>query len=125
MLGFMEALRNPWVRFLGATVAGFLVAAGLGAWFQPHYLPLCNRINAEPGVDCSPISTQSMVGIFVIALGVITLILVPIVTAVIHLIRHGHAWETPRGTETAITNLPILAGVIYLASGTFVAIGGY
>ncbi len=124
----MEAPKSPWlpwIRFPLWTTIGFGVAAGLAVWFQPHYLPLCNRINAEPGVDCTPVSMQSMVGIFVIALGVITLVIVPIVSALWNLIRHGHSWETPRGTETTLTNLPILAGFIYLATGTFVAIAGY
>lgn len=121
----MEAPTSRWIRFPALVAIGFAVAAGLAVWFQPHYLPLCNRINAQPGIQCSPVSMQSMVGIFVIALGVVTLVVVPIVAAVIHLIRHGHSWETPRGTETAITNLPILAGFIYLATGTVVAIAGY
>lgn len=124
----MEAPRgrwSPYVRFPIYVTIGFAAAAGLAMLFQPHYLPLCNRINSAPGVDCSPVSTQSMVGMFVIGLGVITLVIVPVVSAFVNLLRHGHSWETPRGTETALTNLPILAGFIYLAAGFLVAAGGY
>ncbi len=106
-------------------VGGFGVAAVLARLFQPHYLSLCNAINVQPGADCRPISVQAMVGLFVIALGLVSMIIVPIVSALWQLYRHGHTWETPRGTETATTNLPILAGLIYLAAGAVVAIAGY
>lgn len=121
----MEAHKSRWFRFPVFTAVGFAAAAGLAALFQPHYLTLCNTMNRESGAQCTPVSMQSMIGIFVIALGVFTLVVVPIVSAFFHLLRHGHSWETPRGTETALTNLPILAGVIYLAAGTLVAVGGY
>jgi hypothetical protein len=121
----MQVPKSPPVRFLALVTMGFGTAAAFGGWFQPHYLPLCNRINTVPGVACTPVSTQAMVGLFLIGLGVISLIIVPIVTAIVHLLRHGHDWETPRGTETAHTNLPILAGFIYLVVGTFVAVAGY
>ena len=121
----MGVLKNRWVRFPIYMVVGFAAASGLATWFQPHYLSLCNRIRVERGVECVPISVQSMIGMFVIGLGVISLVLVPIMSALIHLARHGHSWETPRGTESTLTNLPILAGFIYLAAGFAVALGGY
>ncbi len=121
----MEALRSRWVRFPFYLALGFALAALAARVFHPHYLPLCDRINSRPGVDCTDVSVQSMVGLFVIALGIITLMVVPIVSALYNLIRHGHDWETPRGTESALTNLPILGGFIYLAAGAAVAITGY
>lgn len=121
----MEALRSRWVRFPSYVAGGFLVAAVLARLFQPHYLPLCNRINARPGVECGPVSLQAMIGFFTIGLGFVTLVIVPIVASLIHLFRHGPDWEMARGTETAQTNLPILAGLIYLAAGSMMALAAY
>jgi|GEM_PF-2379456 len=121
----MAALRNRWVRAPSYLVGGFAAAAALAAWFHPHYLPLCNRLDARPGVECAPVTTQTMVGFFVMGLGFVSLVVLPVVASVAHLIRHGADWEMPRGTETTQTNLPILAGVIYLVTGTIVAVTGY
>ncbi len=121
----MEAFRSRWVRFPLYTVAGMSIAALVARMFHPHYLPLCNRINAERGVECSPVTIQGMIGFFLIGLGIMTLVIVPIVVSLVHLIRHGANWEMPRGTETTQTNLPILAGVIYLVVGTVVAVNAY
>ena len=121
----MEALRSRWVRLPVYFVIGFGVAALLARLFHPHYLPLCNRINAQPGVDCRPIPLQAMVGLFVFGLGIFTMVVVPIISALYQLVKHGHDWEMARGTETAITNLPILAGLLYLATGAAIAISGY
>lgn len=121
----MVVLRSRWVRFPVYLVGGFLAAALLARLFQPHYLSLCNRINAQRGVDCSPVSVQAMIGFFVIGLGIVTLVIVPIIASLIHLIRHGPDWEMPRGTETAQTNLPILAGLIYLVAGSVMALAAY
>jgi hypothetical protein len=121
----MAVLRSRWVRFPVYLVGGFLATALLARLFQPHYLSLCNRINARPGVDCSPVSEQAMIGFFTIGLGLVTLVIVPIVASLIHLLRHGPDWEMARGTETAQTNLPILAGFIYLAAGSVVALAAY
>jgi hypothetical protein len=104
---------------------GFGLAALAARAFHPHYLPLCDRINSRPGVQCTEVTVQSMIGLFVIGLGIITLMVVPVMSSLYHLIRYGHDWETPRGAESAITNLPILGGLIYLAAGAAVAIAGY
>lgn len=121
----MEVFRSRWFRFPAFLLLGFAVAA-LTAWlFHPHYLPLCDRVNVRRGATCDPISLQSMIGLFIIGLGVITMLIVPIVVSIYQVVRHGHEWETPRGTETALTNLPILGGLIYLAAGAAVAITGY
>ncbi len=120
----MEALRSRRVRFPLYTLAGFAVAALLAWLFEPHYLSVCNRINANPGVECTPISTQSMIGLFLIGLGLVTMLIVPIVASITHMVRHGYDWETSR-VETATSNLPILAGLIYFATGAAIAIAGY
>ncbi len=121
----MKALRSRWVRFPSYVLGGFAGATIGALLFQPHYLPLCDRINAQRGVQCSPVSAQAMIGFFVIGLGFITLVIVPIAASLIHLVRHGADWEMSRGTETAQTNLPILAGFIYLATGSLVALAAY
>ena len=121
----MEVLRKRWVRFPMYTIGGLAAAALMARVFHPHYLPLCNRINAEQGGECTPVSLQGMIGLFLIGLGLVTLVVVPIVASIVHLIRHGADWEMARGTETAQTNLPILAGFVYLVVGAIVAINGY
>lgn len=121
----MEAWRNRWVRLPVLFVLGLAVASALARLFHPHYLDLCNRINTEPGVECTDIPLTSMIGLFIFGLGIFTMIVVPIASSLYQLVRHGHDWETARGTENAITNLPILAGLIYLATGAVVAISGY
>jgi predicted PurR-regulated permease PerM len=129
----MEAPRSRWIRFPLYMLAGFAFAAIAALLFHPHYLPLCERINSRQGLgavpigggSCRPISVLSMVGFFTIGLGLVTMLLVPIVSSLIQLVRHGHNWETPRGTESAMTNLPILGGFIYLAAGVTVALAGY
>jgi hypothetical protein len=121
----MEALRSRWVRFPSYVLGGFGGAALLARVFHPHYLPLCDRINPPRGLECSAVSVQAMIGFFIIGLGLITLVIVPIIASIVHLLRNGPDWEMARGTETAQTNLPILAGIIYLTAGTIVALAAY
>lgn len=49
------------------------------------------------------------------------MILGPIAGSFLGLLINGAKWETPRGTESIITNMPILVGAIYLVLGVIIA----
>lgn len=112
---------------------GFGFAAGAGLLFQPHWLDLCNRINSRPfvgmngqvtrGDQCSPVSAMTMSGNFLIGFGLFMLVIGPIIFSFAHVLRHGYNWESSR-VETAVSNLPMLAGLLYIAAGTGLAIAG-
>jgi hypothetical protein len=49
------------------------------------------------------------------------MILGPIAGSLLDLAINGHKWETSRGTESVITNVPVLLGAIYLILGVVIA----
>ena len=112
---------------------GFCLAVGAGLLFQPHWLDLCNRINSRPfvgmngaitrGGECSPVSAMTMSGNFLIGFGLFMLVIGPIIFSLAHVLRHGYNWESSR-VETAVSNLPMLAGLLYIAAGAGLAIAG-
>ena len=53
-------------------------------------------------------------------LGVVTLIVGPIINSLYRLFRYGQPWETTRH-ETAVSNIPILAGIAYLLVALIIA----
>jgi heme/copper-type cytochrome/quinol oxidase subunit 2 len=102
-----------------------LFAAGIGLAYlvarvwAPHWPQFCRDITvAEP---CAAVATQTMTGYLVIALGVAVMILGPVAGALLELMIHGHRWETPRGPETVVTNIPIVLGAVYLVLGGVLA----
>lgn len=129
-MGFLKRplYRRP-IAFLGGL--GFAAVAGL--LFQPHWLEICNRINARPSVgldgqlgshgECSPVSAITMSGNFLIGFGLFMLIIGPIIFSLAEVIIKGHNWESSR-VETATSNLPMLAGVLYIVAGTGLAFAG-
>ena len=129
----MGLLQRPLIRRPLLFVVGLAAAAGAGLLFQPHWLDLCNRINARPyagingvitrGQECSPVSPMTMAGNFLIGFGLFTLIIGPIIFSLAHVLRHGYNWESSR-VETAVSNLPMLSGIIYIAIGAGLAIVG-
>lgn len=120
----MEALRNRWVRCLGYFVLGAVVATLLARLFHPHYLGLCNNVKVDTGDECSPMPLQAMVGVFLVGMGLVSMLVVPIVTSLYNVVRRGYDWETSR-VETAVSNLPILAGLVYFAAGVAIALAEY
>jgi hypothetical protein len=58
-----------------------------------------------------------MYGYVLIILGLATGLFGPIAGSLIHLLINGAQWETPRGKESVITNIPLLIAVIYIAVG--------
>jgi F0F1-type ATP synthase membrane subunit c/vacuolar-type H+-ATPase subunit K len=103
------------VRTIVLTVAGYLVAWGLAVLLAPMWPGFCD--GTIVGADCEAVAIQTTMGYLVIALGIITMIIVPIIGSLLELYLHGANWETPRGTETPTTNVPLLVGLIYLLSG--------
>jgi hypothetical protein len=51
------------------------------------------------------------------------LVLGPIIFSLAHLLRHGYNYEYSR-VETAISNLPMLSGFLYIVAGTGLAFLG-
>lgn len=95
-------------------ITGAVITAGIAAWIHPRWLELCEA--AKPGGECQPITYQLLTGYLVVLLGVVMLIAGPIVNSLYRVMRYGQPWETSR-VETAVSNLPILVGFLYLAMG--------
>lgn len=111
------------VKFVGYFLVGGLAAILVAQWFQPHYVDLCERFT-EQREPCRPVPVESMRGLFLIGLGVLSMTILPIVTTITQVLRDGYDWETSRA-ETATANLPILAGLLYFAIGSIVSLSSY
>ncbi len=122
----MAWLQRPVIRRPVFFVSGILLAVTAGLLFQPHWVDLCTRINQRAfvneigqevirGGECAYVSPTAMAGNFLLGFGIFTMIIVPIIFSLAQL-RHGYDWETSR-VETAVSNLPILSGFIYIAAG--------
>jgi uncharacterized membrane protein YvlD (DUF360 family) len=66
---------------------------------------------------------MTMSGNFLIGFGLFMLIIGPIIFSLAHVLRHGYNWESSR-VETAVSNLPMLSGILYIALGAGLAIMG-
>ncbi len=129
----MALWQRPLLRRPIMFIAGLGAAAGAGLVFQPNWLDLCNRINSRPyvgmngqilrGDECSPVSPMTMSGNFLIGFGLFMLVIGPIIFSLAHVLRNGYNWESTR-VETAVSNLPMLAGALYIATGAGLAIAG-
>ena len=129
----MALLRRPLIRRPLLFVTGLGAAAAAGLLFEPHWLDLCNRINARPtvgingqitrGGECSPVSPMTMSGNFLIGFGLFMLVIGPIIFSFAHVLRNGYDWESSR-VETAVSNLPMLAGLLYMGAGVGLAFMG-
>lgn len=130
----MAVLSRPLIRRPLLFVAGLVTAAIGGLLFQPHWVEICTRINqrefvawgGQPtvrGGECSPVSPMTMSGTFLIGFGLFMLIIGPIIFSLVHVFRHGYDWESSR-VETAVSNLPMLSGILYIAVGAGLAIVG-
>lgn len=94
-------------------VAGALVTLWFSQYVEAHYIDLCERYSVFPS-RCEQVTlrTAYATGLGIAGLGMLTI--GPIVNSIYHLIRYGQPWESTR-VETAISNYPLLAGLIYLA----------
>ena len=114
----MQMIRNRPIRTVLLTVAGFGLAWLIAYVFAPLWPGFCD--GTIVGAACDPVKTQTMMGYLVVGLGVLTIIFGPIAGSLIDLAVNGANWETPRGTENVITNVPLLVGAIYLISGVVI-----
>lgn len=115
----MEALRSRLVRTPVTVAAGIALAYAIARIWAPHWPGFCQDITIEK--PCGAVATQTMTGYLLMALGIVVMILGPIVGALIEVMVHGHHWETPRGRESVVTNLPIGLGAFYLVLGALLA----
>ncbi len=110
---------NPFRSRLWRTI--ILFGAGLGASFfiaevfTPYWPDLCD--GTIVGAPCEAVTTQTVAGYLLVGLGILTIVLGPITGSLLDLIINGAKWETPRGSESVTTNVPILVGAIYLVVG--------
>ena len=114
----MNPFRSRTQRTILLTLIGFVVVFAIAAVAAPAWPP-CDQ-SATP-FPCEDLTVQTMAGYLLIGLGIMTIIFGPIAGSLIHLYLHGAKWETPRGRENIITNMPLLVGAIYLVSGLLVA----
>lgn len=130
----MAWLSRPLLRRPLLFLLGLAAAAAAGLLFQPHWVELCNRINSREfigwngqpiarGAECAPVSPTTMAGTFLIGFGAFMLVIGPIIFSLAHLLRHGYDYEYSR-VETAISNLPMLSGFLYIVAGTGLAFLG-
>jgi hypothetical protein len=101
-------------------LAGLGIAFSLAVTTQPRWDGICANFNAERGIPCSPMTFAVMFGYFVIGLGIFTMILGPIINSLYRLYRYGQVWETSRA-ETAIGNVPLIMGLVYVVLGFVIA----
>jgi hypothetical protein len=115
----MNPMRSRPFRTVILTVAGFGLAWLIAVIFAPFWPDFCD--GSIVGAPCEAVEVQTMTGYLIIVLGVLTIVFGPIAGSFIDLLVNGAKWETPRGTENAITNIPLLVGIIYLVSGVVIA----
>lgn len=111
-------LRSRPIRTVLLTIIGYVTAWALSVVFAPMWPEFCD--GTVVGAACEPVSVRTMMGYLVVVLGVLTMIFGPIVGSFIDLALNGASWETPRGTESVITNVPLLVGAIYLVTGVLI-----
>ena len=115
----MNPMRNRIWRTIILTVVGFLAMFLIAVVFAPLLPEYCTE--TDTGNVCSRSQIQTMFGYLTIGLGIFTIILGPVVGSLVDLYLNGASWETPRGTENIITNMPLLIGAIYLGAGVLIA----
>jgi hypothetical protein len=85
----------------------------LSQYVQANYMDLCGQYSVFPS-RCEPVTLRTAYSTGLGMAGLVMLIFGPIVNSIYHLLRYGQPWESSR-VETAISNYPLLAGIIYLA----------
>ncbi len=115
----MNPFRSRLVRTIILFVLGVGASFAVAVLLAPVWPGFCD--DATIGKPCSDVAVQTMAGYLMVGLGLMTMILGPIAGSFLDLLINGAKWETPRGTETVITNMPVLIGAIYLVLGVLVA----
>jgi hypothetical protein len=115
----MAEKRRRWLVISVMFVAGLGVALAIARIWAPHWPGFCQEITVQK--PCEVVAVQTMTGYLLIAFGFATMFLVPIIWSLVQVAKSGHRWETERGPESIVTNLPIAAGIAYIAIGALLA----
>lgn len=115
----VNPFRSRPIRTVILTLSGMLLAWVLALLFAPAWPEFCD--DAIAGAPCEQVAVQTMTGYLTIGLGVLTVIFGPIAAAFLDVVINGAEWETPRGTESIVTNMPLAIGAFYLVAGVAIA----
>lgn len=118
--GVSHLRANRHVRRSLLFLAGLAIAVVVALITQPRWDGICANFNAGRGIPCSPMTFGVMYGYLVIGLGLFTMIFGPIINSLYRLYRYGQVWETSR-VETAIGNVPLITGIVYIVLGFVIA----
>jgi len=117
--GCMNPLRPRWLRTIILFLGGIGLAFGVARLLAPVWPGFCS--DTTVGSPCDAVAFQSMAGYLLVGLGFLTIIIGPIAGSFLDVLINGHKWETSRGTESVITNMPVAIGAIYLVLGVMIA----
>ena len=113
---------NPFRSRLWRTIILFLIGIALSfllaVVFASSWPEFCD--GTIVGAPCDPVAVRTMAGYLVVTLGFLTMILGPIAGSFIDIAINGAKWEMPRGRDTVVTNMPILVGALFLATGILI-----
>ena len=115
----MNPLRSRTLRTILLTLLGYVMAFLVALFLAPRWPGFCD--GTIVGAPCEPVDIRTMTGYLLVGLGILTMVFGPIGGSLIDLWINGAKWETPRGSESIITNMPLLIGAIYLGSGVLLA----
>lgn len=108
-------MRSRTSRTIILAAAALGVAYVIALFVMPIWPDFCD--DSVVGSECDASRLQSMYGYVLIILGLATGVFGPIAGSLIHLLLHGAQWETPRGKESVITNMPLVVAVTFIALG--------
>lgn len=116
-------VRHPfatrWTRVPIIFVAVFAATAAVALALRSNWVE-CRTVEEWYNQTC-PVLPRRLLLIRVISgLGVATMVLGPLLNSLYRLFRYGQPWETTRH-ETAVSNIPIVAGAGYLAIALIMA----
>jgi hypothetical protein len=116
-------LRHPlttrWTRVPIIFITVFVAVALLAEVFRSNWVE-CRTVDEWFAQTCPTVPRRLLLIRVTAILGVVTLIVGPIVNSLYRLARYGQPWETTRH-ETAVSNIPILAGIAYLLVALIIA----
>ena len=100
------------VRFPLLVLTGAAITWALSSYVQRDYVEFCQRYWVFDS-RCQPVTPATAFSVGFTIAGLFMIIVAPVINSLYHLFRYGAQWEFTR-VETAISNYPMLAGVIYL-----------
>ena len=106
-VGRTRAVRFPLLFLLGAVITMLI-----SRYVQQDYVDICQRYWVFDN-RCQPVTLTTAYSVGFTIAGLVMIIVGPVVNSLYHLFRYGAQWEFTR-VETAISNYPMLSGVLYL-----------